>query len=113
MGSVGLAVSQSMVLTMLLQMAARFTADFLAQMTAVERMLEYTNLPKEENLEVGSKYQTGVGIRYHFIDHKTNSTYLRRYNIVVVVEEFIYHQIIFNDTLTNEKMALRKRESWK
>nr|ASU47347.1 ABCC2 [Cnaphalocrocis medinalis] len=52
-GSVGLAVSQSMVLTMLLQMAARFTADFLAQMTAVERMLEYTNLPKEENLEVG------------------------------------------------------------
>ncbi|CAB3237240.1 unnamed protein product [Arctia plantaginis] len=52
-GSVGLAVSQSMALTMLLQMAARFTADFLAQMTAVERVLEYTKLPVEPNMENG------------------------------------------------------------
>ncbi|KOB64158.1 ABC transporter family C protein ABCC2, partial [Operophtera brumata] len=52
-GSVGLAVSQSMVLTMLLQMAARFTADFLGQMTAVERVLEYTKLPTEDNIDDG------------------------------------------------------------
>ncbi|KAJ0181179.1 hypothetical protein K1T71_003264 [Dendrolimus kikuchii] len=52
-GSIGLAVSQSMMLTMLLQMAARFTADFLGQMTAVERVLEYTRLPTEENMEHG------------------------------------------------------------
>ncbi|XP_041973788.1 ATP-binding cassette sub-family C member 4-like [Aricia agestis] len=52
-GSVGLAISQSMSLTMILQMAARVTADFLAQMTSVERVLEYTNLPAEENLETG------------------------------------------------------------
>ncbi|KAJ0181178.1 hypothetical protein K1T71_003263 [Dendrolimus kikuchii] len=52
-GSVALAVSQSMVLTMKLQMAARFTADFLAQMTAVERVLEYTQVPTEENMEHG------------------------------------------------------------
>ncbi|KAF9419224.1 hypothetical protein HW555_004151 [Spodoptera exigua] len=52
-GSVGLAVSQSMVLTMMLQMAAKFTADFLGQMTAVERVLEYTKLPTEENMETG------------------------------------------------------------
>ncbi|XP_063890832.1 uncharacterized LOC110383917 [Helicoverpa armigera] len=52
-GSVGLAVSQSMVLTMMLQMAARFTADFLGQMTAVERVLEYTKLPTETNMEQG------------------------------------------------------------
>lgn len=55
MGSVGLAVSQSMVLTMMLQMAAKFTADFLGQMTAVERVLEYTKLPTEENMETGRK----------------------------------------------------------
>nr|ADH16740.1 ABC transporter family C protein ABCC2 [Heliothis virescens] len=52
-GSVGLAVSQSMVLTMMLQMTARFTADFLGQMTAVERVLEYTQLPMETNMEQG------------------------------------------------------------
>ncbi|XP_052747534.1 ATP-binding cassette sub-family C member 4 [Bicyclus anynana] len=53
-GSVGLAVSQSMALTMILQMAARITADLLAQMTSVERVLEYSNLPAEENMETGS-----------------------------------------------------------
>ncbi|CAF4884012.1 unnamed protein product [Pieris macdunnoughi] len=52
-GSVGLAVSQSMSMTMILQMAARITADLLAQMTSVERVLEYTNLPCEENMEDG------------------------------------------------------------
>nr|QJQ50001.1 ABC transporter family C protein ABCC2 [Ostrinia furnacalis] len=52
-GTVGLAVSQTMVLTMLLQMAARFTADFLAQMTSLERTLEYTNLPKEKYMDDG------------------------------------------------------------
>lgn len=56
MGSVGLAVSQSMALTMMLQMAARFTADFLGQMTAVERVLEYTKLPVEQNMDSGRKY---------------------------------------------------------
>lgn len=55
-GSVGLAVSQTMVLTMLLQMAARFTADFLSQMTAIERTLEYSRLPKEQNMDEGRKY---------------------------------------------------------
>lgn len=52
-GNVGLAVTQSMALTMLLQMAARFTADFIGQMTAVERVLEYTKLTTEENLSDG------------------------------------------------------------
>ncbi|XP_050352389.1 uncharacterized protein LOC126774816 [Nymphalis io] len=52
-GSVGLAVSQSMTLTMMLQMAARVTADLLAHMTSVERILEYSNLPAEENMDDG------------------------------------------------------------
>lgn len=52
-GSVGLAVSQSMSLTMMLQMAARVTADLLAHMTSVERVLEYSRLPAEENMEDG------------------------------------------------------------
>ncbi|XP_039745503.1 multidrug resistance-associated protein 4-like [Pararge aegeria] len=52
-GSVGLAVSQSLALTMILQMAARVTAELLAQMTSVERVLEYSRLPAEENMETG------------------------------------------------------------
>ncbi|KAJ2946418.1 hypothetical protein O0L34_g12457 [Tuta absoluta] len=52
-GSVGLAVSQSMVLMMMLQMAARFTADFLAHTTSVERVLEYSDLPPEKNINDG------------------------------------------------------------
>lgn len=59
-GSVGLAVSQSMALTMLLQMAAKFTADFLGQMTAVERVLEYTKLPIEDDIDNGRKYTNSV-----------------------------------------------------
>lgn len=53
MGSVGLAVSQSMTLTMMLQMAARVTAELLGNMTSVERVLEYARLPAEENMEDG------------------------------------------------------------
>ncbi|KAM3966702.1 ATP-binding cassette subfamily C member 4 [Aphomia sociella] len=52
-GNVGLAVTQSMTLAMMLQMAARFTADFLGQMTSVERVLEYTHLPCEKNMDEG------------------------------------------------------------
>ncbi|KAI5634884.1 ABC transporter domain-containing protein [Phthorimaea operculella] len=48
-----MAVSQSMVLTMLLQMAARFTADFLAHTTSVERVLEYSDLQPEKNISDG------------------------------------------------------------
>lgn len=70
-GSVGLAVSQSMVLTMMLQMAARFTADFLAHMTSVERVLEYEKLPSEVNIENGreypAKYSHVKKINYHNI----------------------------------------------
>lgn len=51
----GLAVSQSMLLAMLLQMTARYTAELLSQMTAVERILEYTQLPTEENIDEGRK----------------------------------------------------------
>ena len=65
-GNVGLAVSQSMVLTMMLQMAAKFTADFLGQMTAVERVLEYTKLPTEEYMEEGSKNIIVVVIKIQF-----------------------------------------------
>lgn len=40
---------------MTLQMAARITADLLGQMTSVERVLEYSKLPAEKNMETGCK----------------------------------------------------------
>ncbi|KAI5634801.1 ABC transporter domain-containing protein [Phthorimaea operculella] len=52
-GSVGLAVSQTMVMTQLLQIAAKSTSEFLAQSTSVERVLEYSNLPAEQNVDEG------------------------------------------------------------
>ncbi|CAH4030827.1 unnamed protein product [Pieris brassicae] len=49
-GSVGLAVTQSNMLTAMLQHGARMLVEFLAQLTSVERVLEYTKIDTEPNL---------------------------------------------------------------
>ncbi|XP_013195349.1 ATP-binding cassette sub-family C member 4 [Amyelois transitella] len=90
-GSVGLAVSQSMVLTMMLQMAARFTADFLAQMTSVERVLEYRKLPPELYMDEGptqppSQWPTQGGIVFENVTMKygpEDPPVLRNLNFVI------------------------------
>lgn len=46
--SVGLAISQSMTLTAMLQWGIRQSAEVMNQMMAVERVLEYRDLEKEE-----------------------------------------------------------------
>ncbi|CAF4884021.1 unnamed protein product [Pieris macdunnoughi] len=52
-GSVGLAVTQSNMLTAMLQHGARMLVEFLAQLTSVERVLEYTKIDTEPNLFQG------------------------------------------------------------
>ncbi|XP_045760841.1 ATP-binding cassette sub-family C member 4-like [Maniola jurtina] len=52
-GSVGLAVTQSNMLTAMLQHGARMLVEFLAQLTSVERVLEYTRIETEANLYDG------------------------------------------------------------
>ncbi|CAH2267214.1 jg2942 [Pararge aegeria aegeria] len=52
-GSVGLAVTQSNMLTAMLQHGARMLVEFLAQLTSVERVLEYTRIETEANLYEG------------------------------------------------------------
>ncbi|XP_050673621.1 ATP-binding cassette subfamily C member 4-like [Leptidea sinapis] len=52
-GSVGLAVTQSNTLTAMLQHGARMLVEFLAQLTSVERVLEYTKIDTERNLFEG------------------------------------------------------------
>ncbi|XP_046428417.1 ATP-binding cassette sub-family C member 4-like [Neodiprion fabricii] len=47
-GSVGLAISQCLTLTGLVQYGIRLFAMVVAQMISVERVLQYTNLPKEK-----------------------------------------------------------------
>lgn len=54
-GSVGLAVTQSNTLTAMLQHGARMLVEFLAQLTSVERVLEYTKIESEKNLFEGQK----------------------------------------------------------
>lgn len=52
----GLAVSQTNMLTTMLQHGARMLVEFLAQLTSVERVLEYTRIETENNLFDGRKY---------------------------------------------------------
>ncbi|XP_038209218.1 multidrug resistance-associated protein 4-like [Zerene cesonia] len=54
-GSVGLAVTQSNMLTAMLQHGARMLVEFIAQLTSVERVLEYTRIDTEPNLFEGQR----------------------------------------------------------
>lgn len=49
-GDVGLAISSSMVLTGMLQLGVRQSAEVASNMTSVERVLQYTKLENEEGL---------------------------------------------------------------
>lgn len=61
-GSVGLAVTQSNALTTMLQHGARMLVEFLAQLTSVERILEYSRIETEKNLFDGRKYELRVRV---------------------------------------------------
>jgi ATP-binding cassette subfamily C (CFTR/MRP) protein 4 len=50
-GSVGLAITQAVTLTGLLQWGIRQSAELETQMTSVERVLEYSRIEKEPSLE--------------------------------------------------------------
>lgn len=49
-GDVGLAISQSLIMTGMLQHGIKQATDVITQMTSVERVLQYTKLPKEVGL---------------------------------------------------------------
>ncbi|XP_043486988.1 ATP-binding cassette sub-family C member 4-like, partial [Polistes fuscatus] len=49
-GDVGLAISQALILVGMLQYGIRQIVEISIQMTSVERICQYTNLPKEESL---------------------------------------------------------------
>lgn len=46
-GNVGLAISQALILTGMVQYGVRQTAESAQLMTSVERVLQYTDLPQE------------------------------------------------------------------
>lgn len=50
-GNVGLAISQSLILTGMVQYGMKRSTDVISQMTSVERILQYTKLPQEEPME--------------------------------------------------------------
>jgi ATP-binding cassette subfamily C (CFTR/MRP) protein 4 len=50
-GNVGLAITQAVTLTGLLQWGIRQSAELETQMTSVERILEYSRIEKESSLE--------------------------------------------------------------
>lgn len=57
-GSVGLAVTQTNALTVMLQHGARMLVEFIAQLTSVERVLDYTRIETEKNLFEGRESKT-------------------------------------------------------
>jgi hypothetical protein len=55
---VGLALSQALIVTGMLQYGLLRTTDVVSQMTSVERVLDYTNIEKEPDLESAPGKQT-------------------------------------------------------
>ncbi|CAK1599802.1 unnamed protein product [Parnassius mnemosyne] len=53
-GNVGLAISQTLILTGMLQFGVRQTAEVISQMTSVERILQYTHIEREPQWEKGA-----------------------------------------------------------
>lgn len=49
----GLAISQTLILTGMLQFGVRQTAEVISQMTSVERILQYTHIEREPHWEKG------------------------------------------------------------
>ncbi|XP_060810578.1 ATP-binding cassette sub-family C member 4 isoform X2 [Amyelois transitella] len=54
-GNVGLAISQTLILTGMLQFGVRQTAEVISQMTSVERILQYTHIEREPKWEKGAR----------------------------------------------------------
>ncbi|CAK1548553.1 unnamed protein product [Leptosia nina] len=52
-GNVGLAISQTLILTGMLQFGVRQTAEVISQMTSVERILQYTHIEREAQWDKG------------------------------------------------------------
>jgi len=63
-GNVGLAITQSIGLTSLFQWMIRQSAALENQMTSVERVLEFSNVPQESALESLPGNNTGYVYRY-------------------------------------------------
>nr|CAD7423123.1 unnamed protein product [Timema monikensis] len=57
---VGLAISQSLILSGMLQYGIRQTAEVVNQMTAVERVLEYTKIDKEQGINSESEKKVPI-----------------------------------------------------
>ena len=51
---VGLALSQALIVTGMLQHGLLRATEVVSQMTAVERVLDYTNIEKEPDLEAAA-----------------------------------------------------------
>ncbi|KAG6461025.1 multidrug resistance-associated protein 4 isoform X1 [Manduca sexta] len=54
-GNVGLAISQTLILTGMLQFGVRQTAEVISQMTSVERILQYTHIEREPQWDKGAR----------------------------------------------------------
>lgn len=60
--SAGLAITQSISLTGIFQWGMRQSAEMENQMTSVERVLEYTHLPREPTLKSVSYILLGLNV---------------------------------------------------
>lgn len=54
-GNIGLALSQSMILSGMLPHGVRQMGEYISQTTSVERVLQYDTIEEEKGLDKGSK----------------------------------------------------------
>lgn len=80
---VGLAISQSLILTGMLQHGMRQIADVVSQMTCVERVVEYTTLPKEV---IQTAAGTNVCITILIFIFNTRDCLITRFTITFVID---------------------------
>lgn len=66
-GNVGLAISQSLILTGMLQYGIQQLSEMCSQMISVERIIEYTDLPQEAALETSEGYNSLSCIFFSFL----------------------------------------------
>ncbi|XP_063393657.1 ATP-binding cassette subfamily C member 4-like [Cydia fagiglandana] len=91
-GNVGLAISQTLILTGMLQFGVRQTAEVISQMTSVERILQYTHIERESLWEKGAKatpkgwpWRGRVEFRNVFMKYNTEDLPILK-NLNVVIE---------------------------
>lgn len=101
-GDVGLAISQALIVIGMLQYGIKQTVEVIIQMTSVERIFQYMNLPKEKSLIIANSLpptwpsQGQLVLKNVSMRYSPNEPYVLKVNFIckcISIENI--HQVIF------------------